>query len=286
RRHDDRALRREGEAPGVREGVPRPHGAEAPRGGDARPRGPPRFASPVTQEGVFGVDLEGRCTFINRAGAELVGYQPGELLGQNLHRRIHDRRSDGTHHALEECPIYATLRSGIRSQVDGEVLWAADGRKVPVEYSASPIQEDGRVTGAVVTFVDATDRLRREEEVRRLNCDLERRVRERTAALEAALQEMGAFSYTVAHDLRAPLRAMVGFAEALSEDYGGVLDETGRDFARRIAEGARRMDALIRDLLAYSRISRAEIPVMEMDLGAAVRTVMKEMAPDILAAGA
>jgi PAS domain S-box-containing protein len=239
-----------------------------------------------TQEGIFGVDLKGRCTFINRAGAEMLGYQPGELLGLDLHERIHGRRSDGTVHALEECPIYATLRSGIRSRVDGEVLWTSEGRKVPVEYSTSPILEDGRVTGAVITFVDVSERLRKEEEIRRLTGDLERRVHERTEALERALQEMGTFSYTVAHDLRAPLRAMAGFAQALAEDYGPRLDQTGRGYADRIYEAARRMDALIVDLLSYSRLSRTDLDLRDLDLSQVVRDVLGEMTSEIRARSA
>lgn len=239
-----------------------------------------------TQEGIFGVDLKGRCTFINRSGAEMLGYQPGELLGLDLHDRIHGRRSDGTAHGLEECPIYATLRSGVRSRVDGEVLWTSEGRKVPVEYSTSPILEDGQVTGAVITFVDVSERLRKEEEIRRLTGDLERRVHERTEALERAVQEMGTFSYTVAHDLRAPLRAMAGFAQSLAEDYGPRLDQTALGYADRIYEAARRMDALIVDLLSYSRLSRTDLQLREIDLSQAVREVLGEMATEIRARSA
>jgi signal transduction histidine kinase len=104
-------------------------------------------------------------------------------------------------------------------------------------------------------MLDITDRKMASEQIRALNAALERQVGE----LDAVNQELDAFSYSISHDLRAPLRAMQGFAEALLEDYAGQLDPTGQDFARRIMAASRQMDALIQDLLAYSRLGRTQI---------------------------
>jgi signal transduction histidine kinase len=120
-----------------------------------------------------------------------------------------------------------------------------------------------------------------EERFRLLNETLERRVRDRTAELEAALRDMGAFAYTIAHDLRAPLRALAGFSQALLEDYGARLDPTGRDYAERLASASRRLDALFQDLLAYVRLSRSEVAVHPVDLSSLVEEVLEEEAAEI-----
>ena len=105
------------------------------------------------------------------------------------------------------------------------------------------------------------ERHRAEQNIKQLNRELEVRVAERTAQLEASNEELKAFTYTVSHDLRAPLRAMEGFAQALREDYAPLLDELGHEYAHRIASSARQMDGLISDLLTYSQLSRTDIRI-------------------------
>jgi light-regulated signal transduction histidine kinase (bacteriophytochrome) len=107
-----------------------------------------------------------------------------------------------------------------------------------------------------------------EAEVRALNAGLETRVRERTAELERANQNLEAFSYSVSHDLRTPLRAMSGFSEALVEDYGDRLDDAGREYAARIQTASQQMATLIDDLLHLSRVSRADMKLETVDLSA------------------
>ena len=111
-----------------------------------------------------------------------------------------------------------------------------------------------------------------------MNADLERRVLERTRELESATSEMEAFTYSVSHDLRAPLRAMTGFGQALSEDCGGALDERCLGYLGRICAAADRMSGLIDDLLMLSRISRSELRPAPVDLADIARTILKELA--------
>src|SRR3954470_23479573 len=94
-----------------------------------------------TNEGLYGVDLEGRCTFLNRAGAEMLGYTRYEVLGRNMHRLMH--------HSEEECPIARSMRTGEAVRVESEMMWRKDGSSFAAEYSSSPIVDRGVLRGAV-----------------------------------------------------------------------------------------------------------------------------------------
>ncbi len=109
-------------------------------------------------EGIFGVDLDGKVAFINPAANRMLGYGPDELIGQEVHEKIHHSHADGSSYPKEECPMYLTHVDGTDHHVTDEVLWRKDGTPFPVEYTSMPIKKDGRVVGAVVTFMDITER--------------------------------------------------------------------------------------------------------------------------------
>jgi len=119
-----------------------------------------------TGQGIYGIDLRGNCTFINRATCEMIGYRPEDVLGRNMHELVHHHKPDGSLYPVEHCPIYRAAKNGKGCRVDKEVMWRRGGTPIPVEYSSFPILKDGEITGAVVTVSDITERKRAEEALR------------------------------------------------------------------------------------------------------------------------
>ncbi len=113
-------------------------------------------------EGIYGLDAQGLLAFVNPAAARMTGYDPAEMIGRSPHGLIHHTRPDGSPYLVERCPISATLRYRVTQHVASEVFWRKDGTSFPVEYVSTPIEEDGHIVGAVVTFRDITERRRAE----------------------------------------------------------------------------------------------------------------------------
>jgi PAS domain S-box-containing protein len=173
-----------------------------------------------TGEGIYGIDLAGCCTFVNRAAAQMIGLPADQVLGRNMHNLIHHRHADGRHYPEEECPIFAAFRRGESCRIDREVLWRADGSAFAAEYSSYPIMDAGLVRGAVVTFVDITERRAAEEGLREAHVRLEQRVAERTEELTQALgqlRELSAYLETVREQERTRI------AREIHDELGSLL---------------------------------------------------------------
>ena len=149
-----------------------------------------------------------------------------------------------------------------------------DGTCFPVRIDLTVIRNDEGDSVSRVAFVqDLTTQKRAEQEIRQLNAELEKRVRERTAQLEAANKELEAFAYSVSHDLRAPLRGIDGWSLALAEDYAGQLDSRAHQYVDRVRSETQRMGLLIDDLLQLSRVTRTEMQSLPVDLSTVARTI-------------
>jgi PAS domain S-box-containing protein len=173
-----------------------------------------------TGEGIFGIDLDGNCTFINRAGALLLGWVPAEVLGRNMHELTHHSHPDGRHYPVDDCPIFNAFRVALPCRVDAEVFWRRDGSAFAVEYSSYPVLDGGQVRGAVVTFVDITERRAAAKALQKVKDELEQRVSERTAELSAALgqlRELAAWSEKVREDERTRI------AREVHDELGSLL---------------------------------------------------------------
>lgn len=189
-----------------------------------------------TGEGIYGIDLEGNCTFINRAGADMLGYAPAQVLGRNMHELVHHSHEHGGHYPEAECPILKAFRKGESCRVDQEVFWRADGSFFPTEYSSYQIIDAGQVRGAVITFSDISKRRQAEEQLQRAKAELEVRVAERTRELSAALRQVRQLS-AHAHSVREDERTRI--AREIHDELGSLLVALKLDvnwMAKRVTE--------------------------------------------------
>lgn len=173
-----------------------------------------------TSDGVYGIDLAGHCTFINPAGAAMLGYSVDQVLGQNMHRLMHHSHEHGHTYPEEDCPIYRAFRAGRTCKIDKEVFWRADGSSFAVEYSSHQIVEQGKICGAVVLFSDISQRRQEERQLHRTNRELELRVIERTAELSGALAQMRELS-AYANSAREEERRRI--AREIHDELGSLL---------------------------------------------------------------
>ena len=157
---------------------------------------------------------------------------------------------------------------------DGTRFWCSG-------YMFALRDDAGNARGFAKIMRDTTERKKWEEEIQRWNQELEDRVEKRTAALRESYEQMETFTYTVAHDLRAPLRSMLGFAQAVFEEYAEQLDETAHDYLKRIIRASKRMDSLIQDLLAYSHITRTNLKFEPVSFKVVLDEVLSILAEEI-----
>ncbi|MBD2042611.1 PAS domain S-box protein [Microcoleus sp. FACHB-672] len=217
-------------------------------------------------------DISGNIIVWNRECERVTGYQASEMVGNPQWLEI--LCPDPAYRAL----MMAEWQQRGNNYRDWEWKFTCkDGSVRTVAWSN--VSEQVPLPGWVAwgIGVDVTERQQAEAEIRRLNDELEQRVIERTRALQATNQELEAFSYSVSHDLRAPLRSINGFSQALLEDYGETLDATGKDYLSRVCAATARMGQLIDDLLSLSRVTRRELHFSPVNLTTVAQNVAAEL---------
>lgn len=228
---------------------------------------------------LFLMDDRQRCVFMNPAAEEMTGFAFAEVAasGKPLHDIIHHKRPDGRPYPMQDCPIDRALPEKNRTRGE-DVFVRKDGSFYPVAFTASPIMRDGKPVATVIEVRDTTAEKAIAERVRRLNAELEEKVLRRTADLVAANAELEAFSYSVAHDLRAPLRSIAGFATLAVKALDAGRRDEAREHLARVLPAASRMTELISALLELSRLTRAAIAPAPFDLGAEAEAILAELA--------
>jgi PAS domain S-box-containing protein len=241
-----------------------------------------------TAEAIYGLDMNGNCTFCNSACLRLLGYAlPGEMLGKNIHWQIHSKYQDGSHFPVEDCRIFQAFKKGEGTHVEDEVFWRADGSSFPVEYRSFPQHKDGILVGAVMTFVDITNRKHLEAEKAKLEA--------RNRQLQKA-ESLGRMSGAIAHHFNNKLNVVMGYLEMVIGDLPPG-DSHAVKLARAL-QSAQKASEVSGNLLAYlgqirnkiesldlSEICNVCLPVLlaEMPKNVALKTDLSSPGPYISA---
>lgn len=194
-------------------------------------------------DGIYGIDLEGRVSFINEAGARALGYRPEQLQGCDIHELIHHSHVDGTPYSKMTSPILQGLRRQETVRMRDEVFWRADGASIPVEYTASPLIEDGQISGMVVAFQDISERRR----------------------LEKMKDE---FISTVSHELRTPLTSLRASLGLISSGSLEKRPDKQRQMLEMAIGNCDRLIRLVNDILDFDKVEKGRMPIRRMPVEA------------------
>ncbi|GAB6043780.1 hypothetical protein JCM17961_44610 [Endothiovibrio diazotrophicus] len=210
-------------------------------------------------DGVYGVDLQGRCTFANPALERITGWKADELIGENQHDLLHHTRADGSPHPPVECPVFATFRDNVSHYVDNDVFWRKDGTSFPVEYVSTPVRNDeGDTVGAVVVFRDVTARRQAEEQLCQHQAEL---------AHSARLSSMGEMASGIAHELNQPLAAIATYTSACIRMLkgGASSQQEVLEVMERVSAQAERAGGILRQIRSFIRKEEPEWKPVELN---------------------
>lgn len=221
----------------------------------------------LTNDWIWEVNEQFQITYTSKNIQTFLGYSPQEAIGKSLFEFMPDKEGARAKKMFEH-------HSGQRLNGHEFTFSDKNNNKIFVKTSGVPLyNSDESYCGYRGVGKDITPEKLSEIKIARLNNELERKVKERTKILKIANQELEAFSYSVSHDLRTPLRSIDGFSQALIEDYGDTLDETGKNYLSRVRSNAQKMSALIDDIIKLAKVSRTSISENQVNLSAVVKSV-------------
>lgn len=231
-----------------------------------------------SDDAIIGKDLQGRIITWNKGAERIFGYAENEMLGESILRLLPPERF------TEEEKILEHLRHGERVDHFETVRISKDGHQIPVSLTISPIKDAaGNVIGASKIARDITRRKQTEESLVKTKSELENharnleaRVAERTAHLQQTIAELEGVSYSLSHDMRAPLRTIQSFSQIVLAEAGEKLEPTERELLQKSISAASRLDRLIRDVLIYSRVSREAIELTTLNVEQLLRQIIDE----------
>ena len=221
-----------------------------------------------TAEGIYGIDVDGRCTFCNPACVRLLGYQsPNDLLGRDMHAIIHHSYSDGSPYPLEACQICRAFSQGEGTHIADEVFWRADGTSFAAEYFSYPVRRGSELVGAVVTFLDITDRKHAQEQLVKMK-----------ESAEAANRAKSEFLGNMSHEMRTPLNQVIGMTQLVLQ---GELAPENRECLNVVLSAGNSLLDVITNILEFAELETRKIQLrrVQFDVRKCVAQAIQELTP-------
>ncbi|MCP4320740.1 MAG: response regulator, partial [Alteromonadales bacterium] len=212
-------------------------------------------------EGIYGLDMEGKVTFINRAGVEITGWSPEELIGKPLHDFLHHSRADDSPCTHKECHICTVFNDGKAHSCTDEIFWHKNGTFFMVEYTSTPVLDGDKTSGAVVVFRDITERKQAEAIIL-----------ESKKQAEEANKARGEFLANMSHEIRTPMNAIIGLSHLAMRTN---LSKQQRDYLNKINSSSNALHSIINDILDFSKIEAGKLEMEQIDFN--IDNVLQEL---------